>query len=105
MGCRQYLSLSVVQVKVKHCRKPHCRNGAVDTFRQGKLITYCPNVYTVVAGAEVPPVPLYDEIAARTCLFPKAFPLSAFTTTEGQKGQAKASAAKEQNRRRHYNSV
>jgi hypothetical protein len=34
MGCRQCLPLSVVQLKGKHCRKPHCRNGVVDTFRQ-----------------------------------------------------------------------
>ena len=27
MGCRQCLSLSVVHLKGKHCRKPHCRNG------------------------------------------------------------------------------
>ena len=32
MGCRQCLSLSDVQLKGKHCRKPHCRNGVVDTF-------------------------------------------------------------------------
>ena len=32
MGCRQCLSLSVVQLKGKHCRKPHCCNGVVDTF-------------------------------------------------------------------------
>ena len=32
MGCRQCLLLSVVQLKGKHCRKPHCRNGVVDTF-------------------------------------------------------------------------
>ena len=31
---RQCLSLSVVQLKGKHCRKPHCRNGVVDMFRQ-----------------------------------------------------------------------
>ena len=24
MGCRQYLPLSVVQLKGKHCQKPHC---------------------------------------------------------------------------------
>ena len=24
--------ISVVQLKGKHCRKPHCRNGVVDTF-------------------------------------------------------------------------
>ena len=40
MGCRQCLSLSVVQLKGKHCRKPHCHNGVVDTFRPGVLQTY-----------------------------------------------------------------
>ena len=29
MGCRQWLPLSVVQLKGKHCRKLHCRNGVV----------------------------------------------------------------------------
>ena len=33
IGCRQCLPLSVVQLKGKHCRKPHCRNGVVDTIR------------------------------------------------------------------------
>ena len=32
IGCRQCLPLSVVQLKGKPCRKPHCRNGVVDTF-------------------------------------------------------------------------
>ena len=32
MGCRQCLPLSVVQLRGKYCRKPHCRNGVVDTF-------------------------------------------------------------------------
>ena len=32
MGCRQLLPLSIVQIKSRHCRKPHCRNGVVDTF-------------------------------------------------------------------------
>ena len=32
MGCEQCLPLSVVQLKGKHCRKPHCCNGVVDTF-------------------------------------------------------------------------
>ena len=32
MGCRQCLPCSVVQLKGKHCRKSHCRNGVVDTF-------------------------------------------------------------------------
>ena len=34
MGCLQCLSLSVVQLKGKHCRKTHCHNGVVDTFGQ-----------------------------------------------------------------------
>ena len=33
-GCQQCLLLSVVQLKDKHCRKPHCRNGVVGTFEQ-----------------------------------------------------------------------
>ena len=33
-GCRQCLPLSVVELKGKHCRKPHCCNGVVDTFVQ-----------------------------------------------------------------------
>ena len=37
MGCRQCLALSVVQLKGKHCRKPHCHNGVVDTFEHGLL--------------------------------------------------------------------
>ena len=36
IGCWQCLPLSIVQLKGKHCRKPHCRNGVVDTFGQGK---------------------------------------------------------------------
>ena len=32
MGCQQCLPLSVVQLKGKHCRKPHCRNGVVVTY-------------------------------------------------------------------------
>ena len=34
MGCRQCFPLSVVQLKGKHCRKPPCHNGVVDTFEQ-----------------------------------------------------------------------
>ena len=37
MGCRQCLPLSVVQLKGKHCQKPHCRNGVVDTIGHGVL--------------------------------------------------------------------
>ena len=39
MGCRQCLPFSVVQLKGKHCRKPQCRNGVVDTFE------HCPYDY------------------------------------------------------------
>ena len=39
MGCRQCLPLSVVQLKGKHCQKPHCRNGVVDTFGQS-VVTF-----------------------------------------------------------------
>ena len=35
MGCRQCLPLSVVQLKDKHCRKPHCSNRVVDTLGLG----------------------------------------------------------------------
>ena len=38
MGCRQCLPLSVVQLKGKHCRKPHCRNGVVDTFKHKDVV-------------------------------------------------------------------
>ena len=40
MGCRQCLPLSVVQLKGKHCRKPHCSNGVVDTFGQGRALLF-----------------------------------------------------------------
>ena len=42
MGCRQCLPLSVVQLKGKHCRKPHCSNGVVDTFEP------CPYTYMYI---------------------------------------------------------
>ena len=32
MGCRQFLPLSFVRMKGKHCQKTRCRNGVVDTF-------------------------------------------------------------------------
>ena len=35
MGWEQCFPISVVQLKGKHCRKPHCRNGVVDMFGQG----------------------------------------------------------------------
>ena len=34
MECWQCLPLTVVQMKGKRCRKPHCHNGVVDTFGQ-----------------------------------------------------------------------
>ena len=41
MGCRQYLPLSIVLLKGKHCRKPHCCNGVVDTFGPCCLVILC----------------------------------------------------------------
>ena len=32
LGCQQCLLPSVVQHKDKHCQKPHCCYGVVDTF-------------------------------------------------------------------------
>ena len=37
IDCQQCLPLSVVQLKGKHYRKPHCRNGVVDTFGSSKF--------------------------------------------------------------------
>ena len=45
MGCRQCLPLSVVQLKGKHCWKPHCRNGVVDTFGHSLLVTDWSNLF------------------------------------------------------------
>ena len=43
MGCRQCLPLNVVQLKGKHCRKTHCRNGVVNTFGHfGSTQSICP---------------------------------------------------------------
>ena len=41
MGCLKCLPLSVLQLKSKHCQKPHCRNGVVDTFEQSQAILQC----------------------------------------------------------------
>ena len=30
--------LTAVQLKGKHCRKPHCRNGVVNTFGHCQLV-------------------------------------------------------------------
>ena len=38
MGSRQCLPLSVVQLKGKHCRKPHYRNGVVDMFGKSPTV-------------------------------------------------------------------
>ena len=43
IGCRQCLPLSIVQLKGKHCRKPHCRNGVVDTFEH-EVISVFPSL-------------------------------------------------------------
>ena len=38
MGCRQCLPISVVQLKGKHCQKPHCRDGVVGTLGHALLL-------------------------------------------------------------------
>jgi hypothetical protein len=71
MGCRQCLSLSVFQLKGNHCRKPHCRNGVVDTFRRylhiWPLFTFLnsPNVQNVV------PIDQYKTFQSHKEDFPK----------------------------------
>ena len=40
MGCREHLSLSVVQLKGKNCRKPHWHNGVVSSFRPCLLVLW-----------------------------------------------------------------
>ena len=40
MGCQQCLPLSVVQLKGKHCRKPHCCSGVVDTIRPILILVF-----------------------------------------------------------------
>ena len=40
MGCRQCLPLSVVQLKGKHCWKPHFWNGVVDMFHKTKVLLF-----------------------------------------------------------------
>ena len=54
MGCWQYLPLSVVQLKGKHCMKLHCRKGVVYT---GKSFSEPRNIW-------------------RTCCVPKLFWMS-----------------------------
>ena len=41
MECGQYLPISVVQLKGKHCQKTHCCNGVVDTFGPSRLCGPC----------------------------------------------------------------
>ena len=45
MGCQQCLPLSVVQLKGKHCRKPHYHNGVVDTF--GHYVSHLSEIATL----------------------------------------------------------
>jgi hypothetical protein len=58
MGCRQCLPLSVVQLKGKHCRKPHCRNGVVDTFERRHYLLKCNQGWRKRGGRGVRPPPL-----------------------------------------------
>ena len=54
MGYQQCLPLSVVQLKGKHCLKPHCRIGVVDTFGQrGQLENHKVGTLTCVTDMEI----------------------------------------------------
>ena len=48
VGCCHCLPISVVQLKGKHCRKPHCCNGVVDKFRPCLDLNF--SEYRVVAA-------------------------------------------------------
>ena len=50
MGCWQCLPLSVVQLKGKGCRKPHCPNEVLDTFRPSLLLKFLPQLSTSLLG-------------------------------------------------------
>ena len=43
MGYLQCLPLSVVQLKGKHCQKPHCRNGVVDMLGHVRVKSRTPS--------------------------------------------------------------
>ena len=66
-GVPQCLPLSVVELKVKHCRKPHCCNGVVDTFG--------PDVLTIFRANSVKYVHRFKEIfcIVRRILLQKVF--------------------------------
>ena len=49
MGCWQCLTLSVVQLKGKHCQKPHCHNGVVDMFRLGLIQEFMISTHKVIS--------------------------------------------------------
>ena len=52
MGCWQSLSFSAVQLKDKNCRKPHCRNEVIDTFRQAHIdMAY--SMFLLLSPAEI----------------------------------------------------
>ena len=55
MGCRQCLSLSVVQLKGKRRQKTHCRNGVVETFESAstnKLFVHECSLYSLVQAID-----------------------------------------------------
>ena len=54
MGCRQCLPLSIVQLKGKHCRKPHCHNGVVDTFGLGFIVEITYGLQNIVFESTPP---------------------------------------------------
>ena len=91
MGCQQSLPLSVVQLKGKHCRKPHCRNGVVDMFGLkalgaascgDRLFAAWPNTFTVWAplGSLCARCPSVNKVSGGCCSWP-ASAKRRFTTT------------------------
>ena len=68
MGYRQCLSLSVVQLKGKHCRKPHCRNGFVDTFEPCLFVHLC--VFSRVSNLLTWPFPAWPSAAWPSSAWP-----------------------------------
>ena len=54
IGCQQCLPLSVIQLKGKHCRKPHCHNGVVDTFFHSCLNFWMVIIESCVRNEEFP---------------------------------------------------
>ena len=85
MGCRQCLSLSDVQLKGKHCRKPHCRNGVVDTFGHYQIIRTRTMFFSEVAleGVFFCITTIHHAYVLRCCLLSQILPIIMHDTVPG----------------------